>query len=130
MIPLSHLFDYVSHRQYEFTLGWGIVGQLTSVISFETFAMVFCDKFGIYGWPSLGLYVGVPIIGLLAVTYIGHKMIASGYAHKLQQFSWDVNKDWMNAKENIDEILVYIRKQAKEVENDTNTEVTGEPPII
>lgn len=108
MIPLDHLFDYYSKRHYEFQLGWGIVGQVSALITFETFAMVFCAKFNITGTPALFLYAGAPIVSVLLVTFLGHKMIHSGYASKYQQYGWNVNEDWVEMKEHIKCIRVLM----------------------
>ena len=101
MIPLSHLFDYISKRQYEFQSGWQIVGQAAALFTFETFAMVLCSTVGIRGYPSLVIYIIVPITIVFAVTYAGHKMIKSGYAHKYQKYGMDVNVDWKDTVENV-----------------------------
>lgn len=101
MIPLSHLFDYYSKRQYEFQMGWSIVGQISALITFETFAMVLCLKLNLTGPPAMAIYIGVPITALVGVTILGHKMIGSGYASKLQQYGMNVNKDWETTVKNI-----------------------------
>jgi hypothetical protein len=113
MIPLDHLFDYYSKRQYEFQMAWGIVGQAFTIISFETFAMVFADKFGITGYPALLLYFGAPIVALVGITFMGYKMIQSGYATKYQQYAANVNKDWENLVGNISYIRYTLECQEK-----------------
>jgi CMP-N,N'-diacetyllegionaminic acid synthase len=95
MVNLSHLFDYYSKRHYEFQQAWGIVGQAFTLISFETFAMVFCDKFSITGYPAMVLYIGFPIFAVLGITYMGYKMIQSGYASAFQQNAANVNPQWV-----------------------------------
>jgi hypothetical protein len=101
MIPLSHLFDYYSKRHYEFQMGWSIVGQISAFITFETFAMVLCTKLNLTGYPAMAIYAGVPMAALIGVTILGHKMIGSGYASKLQQYGMNVNKDWEGMVQNI-----------------------------
>lgn len=104
MIPLEHLFDFYSKRHYEFMTAWGLVGQVSALLSFETFAIVFCDKFGIFGLPAIALYIASPIAAVVAVTYMGHKMIQSGYADKYQQYAANVNRDWKGIVKNISAI--------------------------
>lgn len=111
IIRLGHLFDYVSRRQYEFQLAWGVVGQFSALIAFETFAMVFCDKFGIKGTPSLLLYLVTPIVAVICVIWIGNQMIRTGYAHKYQKYGMDVNKDWQDTVGKVDEILKRLEKK-------------------
>jgi hypothetical protein len=108
---LSHLFDFISHRQTEFQWGWNIVGLTSSVIGFETFAMVFCGKFGIYGYPSLLIYLGIPVLALIGITFLGHNLIKSGYAHKYQQYNANVNQDWVNSVEDIRWIRKELERQ-------------------
>ena len=115
MIPLSHLFDYYSKRHYEFQLGWGLVGQISALITFETFGMIFCDKFGIYGYPALAIYAGIPLFAIISVTFLGHKMIKSGYANKYQQYGANVNKDWESMVKNVEWLRQQKEKEDKEV---------------
>ena len=122
MIPLSHLFGFYSERHYEFQLGWGLVGQLSALITFETFAMVFCDKFGISGTPSLILYAGAPICAVIMVTFLGHKMIQSGYANKYQQYGMNVNTDWKNTVKNVKDILDKINALHEETADEKKPE--------
>lgn len=117
MIPLDHLFDYYSKRHYEFQLGWGIVGQAFSLLTFETFAMVFCDKFGITGYPALFMYAVLPIVGVIGVTYTGHKMVTTGYANKYQQYGMNVNKDWENTVKSVKWIHECLEEQVHHDEN-------------
>lgn len=111
MIPLEHLFNYYSKRHYEFQMGWGIVGQVSALITFETFAMIACTKFGITGELALFIYAGVPIVAIIGVTYMGHKMIKSGYAHKYQQYGANVNKDWADTVEKVDKICKLLEEK-------------------
>jgi hypothetical protein len=113
MIPLSQFFDFYARRQYEFTLGWQTVGQFAQLLTFETFAMVFCDKFSISGIPALLIYIGVPIAAVIAMIYLGHLMIRSGYANKLQKFGWDINEEWA-------ETVSSVRKIAKKMCEEEN----------
>jgi hypothetical protein len=94
MIDLSRFFTYYANRQNEFQTGWQLVGQSFTIVTFETFAMVFCDKFGIYGNPALLVYFVAPIAAVVSVVFLGHKMISSGYAHKFQQANMNINQDW------------------------------------
>jgi hypothetical protein len=75
-------------------MGWSIIGQISAFITFETFAMVLCTKLDLTGYSAMIIYAGVPITALIGVTVLGHKMIGSGYASKLQQYGMNVNKDW------------------------------------
>jgi hypothetical protein len=112
MIPLQHLFDFYSKRHYEFNLGWSVVGQATSLLAFETFAMVFCDKFGIVGYPAMVLYFGAPAVALIGITFMGYKMIQSGYATKYANYGSNVNSDWVELTNNVK----AIRNQLEEVQ--------------
>jgi hypothetical protein len=82
-------------------MGWSIVGQISAFITFETFAMVLCTKLNLTGYPAMAIYAGVPMTALIGVTILGHKMIGSGYASKLQQYGMNVNKDWEGMVQNI-----------------------------
>jgi hypothetical protein len=112
MIPLQHLFSFLSKRQYEFQMAWGVFGQAFTLLTFETFAMVFCDKFGITGYAALFMYAVVPIAGVIAVTYSGHKMVTTGYATKYANYGSNVNSDWVELINNVK----TIQKQLKEIE--------------
>ena len=109
-IHLAQFFDFYSKRHYEFNIGWAVVGQATALLSFETFAMIFCEKFGISGTPSLIIYAGLPIFAIVGVTFMGYKMIQSGYATKLSQYSSNVNTDWQDLCAN----AAYCRKKLEE----------------
>ena len=113
IIPLDRFFDFYSTRHYEFQQGWGLVGQGFTLISFETFAMVFCEKFGIYGLLSLVIYTVVPISAIIMVTFLGHKMIQSGYSTKLQQYAANVNKEWGGIVKGISTIEKDLETTAK-----------------
>jgi hypothetical protein len=122
VIHISHLFDYYAHRQYEFMLGWQLVGQVSALITFETFAMVFCSKFGIVGLPALVIYAGVPVISVVGIIYLGHEMIRTGYAHKYQQYGMNVNKDWENTVKHIAWIREQMESELKKVEEEIKDE--------
>lgn len=66
------------------------------------------------------LYIGAPVLAVLAVTFTGYKMIKSGYADKYQRYSMNVNQDWKNLMDNFEKIQKHIIKE-------TDSEVvTGE----
>jgi hypothetical protein len=111
MIKLAHFFEYYADRQNEFQTGWQLVGQSFTLITFETFAMVFCDKFGIVGTPALMIYIVAPVAAVLSVIYLGHKMIRSGYASTYLKANANVNADWKR-------LVANVEKLCKEREND------------
>jgi hypothetical protein len=110
-MTLERLFDFISKRQYEFYLGWSVVGQFTALFAFETFAMVFCTKFGIVGYPAMFLYLIAPVLAVIAVVFLGYKMIKTRYAHKYQKYGWDVNEDWVSMKKDIATIKELVENR-------------------
>lgn len=114
MIQLDNLFHYLSKRQYEFQMAWGIFGQAFTIVTFETFAMVFTEKFGITGYPALFLYAIVPIVGIIAVTYAGYKMVTTGYAKHFTKNAANVNQDWIDLLKDVKMIREYIETEKKE----------------
>ena len=101
MIPLQHLFRWVSLRQYEFQMAWGVFGQAFTILTFETFAMVFTEKFGITGYAALFMYIVLPIAGIIGVTYSGHKMVTTGYAKEFLKNAANINQDWIDLLEDV-----------------------------
>jgi hypothetical protein len=93
-------------------MAWGVFGQAFTIITFETFAMVFADKFGITGYPALFLYAVVPVAGIIGVTYTGHKMVTTGYATKYANYGSNVNSDWVELTNNVK----AIRNQLEEAQ--------------
>ena len=104
----EELLGFISRRQVEFQRGWMVVGQISALITFETFAMVFCTKFGITGDVALGIYTFVPLAAVFGVTFLGWEMIRSGYAHKYLQYDQNQNKDWKKAMEVIQRLNTYL----------------------
>ncbi len=88
------LITWFAHRQYEFSMGWSIIGQATQLFTFETFAMMFCDKFGIYGMAAFLFYFAIPVTVVIAVTLLGIKLMRINYAAKYMKYQSDVNPDW------------------------------------
>lgn len=111
MIPLQHMFHWISLRQYEFQMAWGVFGQAFTLLTFETFAMVFCDKFGITGYPALFMYAILPVMGVIGVTYSGHKMVTTGYAKQFQKNAANINQDWID-------LLADVKKIREKIETE------------
>jgi hypothetical protein len=114
MIDLSRFFEFYAHRQNEFQTAWNLVGQSFTLITFETFAIVFCEKFGIVGTPAIMIYVVAPIAAVVCVIYLGHTMIRSGYANVFYKAQQNLNKDWEN---HLKETAI-ICKKLQEMEKD------------
>ena len=114
IIPLEHLFHWFSLRQYEFQMAFGVFGQLTTILSFETFAMLFCAKFGIVGIPAIFIYIFLPILAVIGMTYTGHRMVRSGYASKFQENAANINPEWIQLVKNVDCIKKRLDEQEKE----------------
>lgn len=114
-IPLGKIAEYVSKRQVEFQTAWSVVGQFSALITFETFALVFCTKFNISGTPALFIYVAAPIIAVITVTYMGNGMIRTGYAHRYQKYGMDVNKDWKETVDKVDKMSECSEKILAEI---------------
>ncbi len=105
-IPES-ILTYVAQRQTDFQTAWNIFQYVFPIISFETFAMVLCDKFGIYGIPAIIIYILLPIIGLITMIFVGQILIRSNYQYLVMKKSMDINKDWKE----ILEILRELRER-------------------
>jgi ligand-binding sensor protein len=73
-------------------------------MSFETFAMVFCGKFGIYGMYTILIYIVLPIAGLLGVIISGQILIKSNYQYMFMKNSADLNNDWKEVLEILREL--------------------------
>jgi hypothetical protein len=95
-IPES-ILKYVAQRQTEFQTAWNIFQYVFPIISFETFAMVLCDKFGIYGNLAILIYIVLPIVGFVSVILSGQVLIRSNYQHLFMKNSADLNTDWKEA---------------------------------
>jgi hypothetical protein len=95
-IPES-ILKYVAQRQTEFQTAWNIFQYIFPIISFETFAMVLCDKFGIYGNLAILIYIVLPIVGFVGVILSGQVLIRSNYQHLFMKNSADLNTDWKEA---------------------------------
>lgn len=111
MIPIQHLFHWLSLRQYEFQMAWGIFGQAFTIVTFETFAMVFTEKFGITGYAALFMYIVVPVAGVIGVTYSGYMMVKTGYAKHFTKNAANVNQDWID-------LLADVKKIREKIETE------------
>lgn len=111
MTRLDRIFHYLSKRQYEFQMAWGVFGQAFTIVTFETFAMVFTEKFGITGYPALFLYAVVPIAGIIGVTYVGYKMVTTGYAKQFQKNAANINQDWIDLLEDVKKIREQLEER-------------------
>lgn len=113
-IFIEKLAAFLSRRQVEYQQAWGVVGQVFTLLTFETFAIVFTDKFGITGYPSLLIYVVAPVLAVLFLLYLGNKMIKTEYVHKYQKYGMDQNKDWVRAMETIERLNKYLDEREHE----------------
>jgi hypothetical protein len=95
------LLTYVAQRQTDFQTAWNIFQYVFPIISFETFAMVLCGKFGIIGIPAIIIYIVLPIIGLVILVLIGQLLIRSDYQYLVMKKSMDINKDWKEILERL-----------------------------
>jgi hypothetical protein len=100
----DQIFSYVSKRQTEFGTAMSVLGQLFYIISFETFAMVFCEKFNITGIVAGMIYIAIPFVGLIIIIAIGHLMIRTGYQKAVAEYGSNINKDWVKLIEDTKEI--------------------------
>jgi len=91
------ILKYVAQRQTEFQTAWNIFQYIFPIISFETFAMVLCDKFGIYGNLAILIYIVLPIVGFVGVILSGQVLIRSNYQYLFMKNSADLNTDWKEA---------------------------------
>ncbi|MFA5247906.1 MAG: hypothetical protein WCX79_00540 [Candidatus Paceibacterota bacterium] len=92
-IPLS-ILKYIADRQTEFQTAWNIYQYVFPIVTFETFAMLACEKFGIYGNAAILIYIIIPIIGFIGVVISGRVLIRSDYQYLFMKNSADLNKDW------------------------------------
>jgi hypothetical protein len=106
-------WSFIARRHYEYKQGWDLVGLSWQLLSFETFAMIFCEKFQIYGIPAMCVYFGSPLVAVLGIMLLGRKMIQVDYANKLAQIGMDVNKDWVDMKECIRDIHRKVKEDDK-----------------
>ena len=88
------ILKYIAQRQTEFQTAWNIFQYIFTIMSFETFAMVFCGKFGIYGVTAILIYVVLPIVGFTGVIISGQILIKSNYQYIFMKNAADINKDW------------------------------------
>jgi hypothetical protein len=98
------ILKYIAQRQTEFQTAWNIFQYIFPIMSFETFAMIFCDKFGIYGTTAILIYIVLPIAGLIGVVISGQILIRSNYQHLFMKNSADLNSDWKEAVEILREL--------------------------
>ena len=108
---LERLQKFISRRHYEFTISWSFIGQGFAILSFETFAMLFCQKFDIYGIPAMAIYLGIPVVGCIICVLLGMWMIRSGYQHQYAKYASDTNGDWVEMKDNIKEIKQILTRK-------------------
>ena len=101
---------WIADRQVEFQTAWNIDQYVSSILMFESFAMLFCDKFGIYGIWAMLLYLGAPPICFVIVTLQGILMIRSNYQGAYAKAAANINPDWKKALEKIDNINEVVRK--------------------
>lgn len=93
-MDLDRLGDYIAEKHSYFQIGWGTFGQFFQFFAFESFAILFCEKFGISGYPSLLIYIVAPFAIFLFVILLGETMVITGYQHKYQKKGADFNNEW------------------------------------
>lgn len=98
------ILKYIALRQTEFQTAWNIFQYIFPIMSFETFAMVFCDKFTIYGLPAIIIYVVLPVVGFVGVIILGQILIRSNYQYIFMKNTADLNNDWKEAVEILREL--------------------------
>jgi hypothetical protein len=98
------ILKYIAHRQTEFQTAWNIFQYIFTIMSFETFAMVFCGKFEIYGIPAILIYIALPVAGFIGVIISGQILIRSNYQYIFMKNSADLNNDWKEAIEILREL--------------------------
>jgi hypothetical protein len=98
------ILKYIAQRQTEFQTAWNIFQYIFPIMSFETFAMLFCDKFGIYGIPAILIYIALPIAGFVGVIISGQILIRSNYQYIFMKNSADLNNDWKEVVEILREL--------------------------
>lgn len=91
---LDRLTTWIAHRKYEIDASWGYGAYVFQIFSFETFAMVFCEKFGINGTPAIFVYCAIPPLGFIAMILIGQAMIRVKLQEKYSKICNDMNPDW------------------------------------
>ena len=100
----EQILKYIAQRQTEFQTAWNIFQYVFPIMSFETFAMLFCDKFGIYGTLAILIYIALPIAGFVGVIISGQILIRSNYQYIFMKNSADLNNDWKEAVEILREL--------------------------
>lgn len=110
---LRVLGKYLSERHCEFGIAWSLIGQGFSLLSFETFAILFCEKFSIYGPLALFIYVGIPVIGLIICIILGHLMLKTGYQDAYARYASDANSDWKRLCKDVKEIKEELKEIKK-----------------
>jgi hypothetical protein len=98
------ILKYIAKRQTEFQTAWNIFQYIFPIMSFETFAMLFCDKFGIYGISAILIYIALPIAGFIGVIISGQILIRSNYQYIFMKNSADLNNDWKEVVEILREL--------------------------
>jgi len=88
------IIDWIAWRKYEFDTAWSYGAYVFQFLSFETFAMVFCDKFGIIGLPAIFIYVIMPPIAMIALVCFGRGLINIKVQEKYAQICQNMNPDW------------------------------------
>ncbi len=102
-IPES-ILKYIAKRQTEFQTAWNIFQYIFPIMSFETFAMIFCDKFEIYGITAILIYIVLPIVGFIGVVISGQILIKSNYQYIFMKNTADLNNDWKEVVEILREL--------------------------
>ncbi len=97
----EYILTYVAQRQTDFQTAWNIFQYIFPIISFETFAMILCGKFGIVGVPAILIYIALPIVGLLVLIVIGQILIRSDYQYLVMSKSMNINKEWTEILERL-----------------------------
>jgi len=92
---IDKLTTWIAHRKYEVDSSWGYGAYIFQIFSFETFAMVFCDKFGISGATAGFVYCAVPPLGFVGMIITGQIMIRAKLQEKYSKICADQNPDWL-----------------------------------
>jgi hypothetical protein len=102
-IPES-ILKYIARRQTEFQTAWNIYQYIFPIVTFETFAMLLCEKFGIYGNSAILIYIVIPVIGFIWVIISGQVLIRSNYQYIFMKNTADLNNDWKEVVEILREL--------------------------
>lgn len=103
----ENVLGYVADRQKEFQTAWNILQYIFTIFAFETFAMILCEKIGLYGPAAWMIYVALPIAGFVGVIIVGQVLIRSNYQYLFMKKSADINNDWKE----VVETLRYLKEK-------------------